>query len=310
MKLSFSEFIVGVMLHGTLRDITLASAAALLAVLLVAHPLLPELGGVRQLVGSFLPWLLVPTLLLAVVAFSMASKVGLVAVVAPLLAWSVLFGPELMERPHGQASADELRVATQNLGAAGTAAELADAAVISVQELTDRNRASVAAALDPHHPHAATVGTIGLWSRYPVNDVERLDLGQGWARALRARIESPVGDVTVYAVHLGSVRFGETESRNRTLRTLTDLVQRDRSDRLLVLGDLNTASTDPQFAPLTETLDDVRTGLGFTWPAEFPLTRPDHILARGFTPVHAAVRRTPGSDHRAATATLTPHVSR
>ncbi|WP_433663055.1 endonuclease/exonuclease/phosphatase family protein [Nocardia sp. CA-128927] len=300
------------MLHGTSKDLTLAASAVLLGGLLVAHRLLPEIGGVRQLIGSFLPWLLVPTLLLAVIALATGSKLGLAAVVAPILAWSILFVPQLVERPHGEPSANALRVATQNLGAGATAAELTDAAVISVQELTDRNRTSVAAALDPQHPHVATVGTIGLWSRYPLDDVERLDLGQGWARALRARIEAPTGDVTVYAVHLGSVRFGETESRNRTLRTLTDLVQSDRSDRLLVLGDLNTASTDPQLATLTQTLQDVRTGLGFTWPAEFPLTRPDHILTRGFTPLDATVRRTTGSDHRAATATLAPipHVSR
>lgn len=308
MNLSSTAFIVAVM--GTPRDITLAAAAALLGGLLVAHRLLPEIGGLRQLVGSFLPWLLVPTLLLAAVALATGSKVGIAAVVAPILAWSVLFVPQLVERPDGPSSTAELRVATQNLGARGTAAELTDAAVISVQELTDRNRPSVAAALDPQHPHVATVGTIGLWSRYPLDDVERLDLGQGWARALRARIESPAGDITVYAVHLGSVRFGETDSRNRTLHTLTDLVQRDPADRLLILGDLNTASTDPELTPLTRTLQDVRSGLGFTWPAQFPLTRPDHILTRGLTPLDATVRHTPGSDHRAATATLAPQVSR
>ncbi|MFI6165310.1 endonuclease/exonuclease/phosphatase family protein [Nocardia sp. NPDC051052] len=291
------------MQHGT-RDITFAAAAVLLGGLLLAPRLLPEFGGIRQLVGSFLPWLLVPALLLAAVALGTGSRIGLAAVVAPILAWSVLFVPQLIERPHGGSSTDALRVATQNLGAHGTAAELTDAAIISVQELTDRNRPSVAAALNPDHPHVATVGTVGLWSRYPLDDVERLDLGQGWARALRARIDTPTGDVTAYAVHLGSVRFGETESRNSTLRTLTDLINRDRSDRLLILGDLNTASTDPELAALTHTLQDVRTGLGFTWPADFPLTRPDHILTRGFTPLDATVRRTPGSDHRAPTATL------
>ncbi|MEU7141105.1 endonuclease/exonuclease/phosphatase family protein [Nocardia sp. NPDC046473] len=300
------------MLHGTFRDVTLAAAAALLGGLLVAHRVLPEIGGIRQVVGSFLPWLIVPTLLLATVALAAGSKIGLVAAAAPILAWSVLFVPQIVEQPYGGSSTGVLRVATQNLGAHGTAAELTDAAIISVQELTDRNRPSVAAALDRDHPYVATVGTIGLWSRYPLDDVERLDLGQGWARALRARIETPTGDITVYAVHLGSVRFGETDSRNRTLRTLTGLVDRDRSDRLLILGDLNTASTDPELTPLTQTCQDVRTGLAFTWPADFPLTRPDHILTRGFTPLDATVRRTTGSDHRAATATLdpTPQVSR
>ncbi|PXX60341.1 vancomycin resistance protein VanJ [Nocardia tenerifensis] len=296
--------------HATPKDLMLAAAAALLAALLLEPRLVPGTAG--QIVGSFLPWLLAPTVLLAAVAVGTGSKIGTAAVVPPIAAWSVLFVPQLVERPDTATTTPAFRVATQNLGTAGTAAELTDAAVISVQELTDRNRPSVAAALDPRHPHVATVGTIGLWSRYPLHDIERLDLGQGWARALRARIELPAGEATVYAVHLGSIRLGETAARDRTLHTLTDLVRRDPSTRLLVLGDLNTASTDPALTPLTQTLHDVRTGLAFTWPAPFPLTNPDHILTRGFTPLDATVRRTPGTDHRAPTATLapTPHPPR
>jgi vancomycin resistance protein VanJ len=39
-------------------------------------------------------------------------------------------------------------------------------------------------------------------------------------------------------------------------------------------------------------------GLGFTWPAVFPLTRPDHVLARGLTPVSDQALAAGGSDHR------------
>ncbi|MFG1792236.1 endonuclease/exonuclease/phosphatase family protein [Nocardia sp. NPDC049149] len=304
------------MLHGTTfrvniaRDTCLVSLAAVLGVLLVANPVLPDLGGVSQLVCSFLPWLLVPTLLLAALALAVRSVVGVAAVCAPLVAWSILFVPQLIDHPHAYATGTELQVTTMNLGANGTADELTDAAIVSVQELTGRNRAAVAAALDPQHPYTATVGTVGLWSRFPLTNIQPLDLGQGWPRALRAQADTPFGDITIYAAHLGSTRLGETASRNRTLRTLTDLVTQDHSPRLLILGDLNTASTDPHLTPLTVHLQEARTGLAFTWPALFPLTRPDHILTRGFTTRTATVLPTHGSDHRAPTATLTPHVSR
>ncbi|WP_167461654.1 endonuclease/exonuclease/phosphatase family protein [Nocardia brasiliensis] len=286
------------------RDLTLASSALTLSALLIARRWLPEI--IAQPVQSFLPWLLAPTLLLAAVALATGSRVGLATVVLPIAAWAVLFVPQLVAAPDGVHSVDEFRVATQNLGTGGPAPELADVAVVAVQELTDRNRRAVTTTLDPDHPYAATVGTVGLWSRYPLTDIQRLDLGQGWARALRARMHTPTATVTVYTVHLGSVRFGDTDSRNRTLRTLSDLVHQDPADRLLVLGDLNTASTDPHLATLTDTLQDARSGFGFTWPSPFPLTRPDHILTRGFTTHAATVLPPTAGDHRATTATLTP----
>ncbi len=310
INLSSAAGTVARMLHETAsqghlaRDVALASSALTLGALLVARRWLPEL--IAQPVQSFLPWLLAPTLLVAAVALATGSRVGLLAVVLPIVTWAVLFVPQLVAGPGSETDTGEFRVATQNLGTGGPAPALADVPVVAVQELTDRNRPAVTTTLDPAHPYAATVGTVGLWSRYPLTDIQRLDLGQGWARALRARMHTPTGEVTVYAVHLGSVRFGDTDSRNRTLRTLSDLVHQDPADRLLILGDLNTASTDPHLSTLTDTLHDARSGFGFTWPSAFPLTRPDHILTRGFTTRAATVLPPTAGDHRATTATLTP----
>jgi len=83
---------------------------------------------------------------------------------------------------------------------------------------------------------------------------------------------------------------------------LAALVQADPASRVLVVGDLNTATTDPALTPLTARMADSREqvagGFGFTWPAQFPLTRPDHVLARGLTPVSDQVLAAGGSDHR------------
>jgi vancomycin resistance protein VanJ len=119
-------------------------------------------------------------------------------------------------------------------------------------------------------------------------------------------VAAPEGDLAVYVVHLGSARAGHTATRDETVAALAATVRADPADRLVVLGDLNTATTDRVFDPLTRLLGDAQAaagqGFGFTWPAELPVTRPDHVLYRGLTPTTAGVVRTPDSDHRAVTA--------
>jgi vancomycin resistance protein VanJ len=104
-------------------------------------------------------------------------------------------------------------------------------------------------------------------------------------------------------VHLPSVRPGDTAARDRAVAELAGLVAADPAGRVLVMGDLNTAGTDPVFGRLTGGLADsreaVRGGFGFTWPAQFPLTRPDHVLSRGVGTLSDQVLAGGGSDHRA-----------
>ncbi|WP_344420748.1 endonuclease/exonuclease/phosphatase family protein [Amycolatopsis minnesotensis] len=283
-------------------DLLVTAVAVLLAGALAGHGLLPEGSGISQLVESFLPWLAVPVVLLAVVAGLLRSRIGLCAALLPALVCAVLVVPDLVVLPEG--GTGELRVATQNLGAGGNAAELTGNDLVSLQEVTDRNRTAVARTLRPKLRYHVDVGTVGLWSRYPVSAPDRLDLGQGWPRALRATVHLPDGPATVYAAHLASVRFGDVERRNRTLTELTELITSDRSPRLILLGDLNTASTDRALRPMLDSVREARSGPGFTWPSAFPLTRPDHILIRGFRTAAASVRATTGSDHLAAIAAL------
>jgi vancomycin resistance protein VanJ len=122
-------------------------------------------------------------------------------------------------------------------------------------------------------------------------------------------VHHPDGDIAVYTVHLPSVRPGETAQRDEAVAELAALVRADQAGRVLVLGDLNTASTDSALNPLTDLLADSRAtvggGFGFTWPATFPITRPDHVLARGLTPVSDQVMAAGGSDHRLVLVGLT-----
>ena len=136
-----------------------------------------------------------------------------------------------------------------------------------------------------------------------MDEPQELQLGMSWARAFRVVVHHPAGDIAVYAVHLPSVRPGDTAARDAAVNELAALVAADPVGRVLVMGDLNTAGTDPTLSALTAELADsretVKGGFGFTWPASFPLTRPDHVLGRGLTPVSDQVLLSGGSDHRA-----------
>ncbi len=269
---------------------------------------IPSADGVGAAWTSFLPWTAVLLALLGVIALVRRAWWGLSAVVIAAMVWSGVFVPQLIAAPVAAGPAD-LLVATQNIGAdnadpsaAAQALTASNAGLVAVQEI-DASGASATAVLDARYPYRASSTTVGLWSSWPMDEAEPLELGLGWARALRVLVHHPSGDIAVYAVHLPSVRPGYTATRDQALAELTAIVQSDSASRVLVMGDLNTATTDPALTALTDELADsretVRGGFGFTWPAQFPMTRPDHVLGRGVTAVSDQVLDGGGSDHRA-----------
>ncbi|MEV0055262.1 endonuclease/exonuclease/phosphatase family protein [Saccharopolyspora shandongensis] len=294
------------------RDVVVLAAAGVLALLIAGHTLIPDVAGVGTLLDSGAPWLGLAIPLLLVAGLGLRARTT-VAILAPVLAWCVLFGVNLL--PHASAANGDLRIVSQNLYAnnddpASTAADLAatGADVIGVQELTARARTALQTALGDDHPHHATLGTVGIWSRYPIDDVEPVDLGLDWTRAMRAQVHTPHGRIEVYLVHLPSLRPDSINQRNRALSHLADALRADDSPRTIVMGDFNTATDDramrllpPKIRPVQQ---DTDSGFGFTWPTRFPLVRLDHILQRGLRPTSTEVIRTHGSDHRAVLADL------
>jgi vancomycin resistance protein VanJ len=278
--------------------------------LLAGHRLLPDLGGVTPVVESVLPWFGVAVILLFAAAVCTMSWQVVAATFVPAVVWGMMFGPELLRAAPGGPS--DLAVATLNVGASN--ADPARAArtiavgrdLVALEEITRVGK--ISAGLSGRYPHRFTVGTVGLWSRFPISRAKRIDVGIGWPRALRAVVAAPKGPVTVYVMHLASARPGQTVERDQTLAAAERLIQQDGSPRLLLLGDLNTATTDRRrfglVPPLSDAQEEAGGGFGFTWPSAFPITRPDHILYRGLTATSAGVERAPGSDHRAAVASL------
>lgn len=291
---------------------TVAIVATVTALVIVGHRLVPDVRGVGSLVDSAAPWLGLAVPVLALGALLTRSKFAAIAVVLPLLAWLIAFGSAWL--PSGGGTPD-LRVANQNVDAdnanpAATIRNLAatHADVIGLEEVTGSSAPVIATTLSDAYPYHALESTVQLWSRYPISDFSGVDLGLSWTRALRAEIATPKGAVTVYVVHLASARAGQTATRDSTMDALVDRIRTDSSPRIVMLGDLNTASTDRVLAPLAQLLRDTQAaagrGLGFTWPSSFPLVRPDHIMTRGMTATQSSVVDTSGSDHRAITAGL------
>ncbi|GAA0413769.1 teicoplanin resistance protein VanJ [Acrocarpospora corrugata] len=284
--------------------------ATVLAAVLAGHRLLPDLGGFTPVLESVLPWIGLGVPLLLAAALASRSRPAIIAALVPGVVWGVLFGPSLLRGSPGGPS--DLSVATLNVGVAndlsGTAVQTLSEGrdLVALQELTPGGPA--AKELNDRYPHHYQVGTVGLWSRFPLEGPRKVDVGLGWARALRAVVQTPKGEVTVYVMHLASARPGETEFRDETLEEAGKLIAKDTSKRLLLLGDLNTATDDRHredlVPPLSDAQQEAGQGFGFTWPSGFPITRPDHILFRGMTATSATVEEAAGSDHRAAAATL------
>jgi vancomycin resistance protein VanJ len=272
-------------------------------------------AGHRQVPGlgvnlgreSCLPWAgaVVPAVLLAA-ALRRAPAPACAAVLLAAV-WAVVFGPLFTvdgSAPGGGSDRDP--------GATARALLAARPDLIALEEVTDASLPAYHGVLDPELPHHVRTGTVALWSRYPVNDSQRLMIDPGWNRSLRAEVQGPGGPLAVYVAHLASVRLTATGfatgHRDRNIAALGRSLDQEPLERVLLLGDLNAATGDHALGPLTHRLssaqDTAGGGFGFTWPAAFPVARIDHIMSRGL-PAEAAwtLPATP-SDHRPAAARL------
>ncbi|MGP5717407.1 endonuclease/exonuclease/phosphatase family protein [Brachybacterium tyrofermentans] len=287
--------------------------AVVLAAVLVALIVCGWIPGVVGTIGAvLLPWLAIPLVLALVVAVWTARR-SIAVLLVPMLLWVTAMVPALPGFD-STAQGDPMVVVAQNVRAeSGTAADSARAAVdegagvIALTELDADSRAAAQSVLDADYPYRYEVGTEGIWSRYPLGAGEPLSLGLGWKRAARVTVQAPAGDVSLYLVHAASVRLGKQEGRDEMLSQVADVIAADRSERVLVVGDFNAASTDPALRPLRAAADWVRpTGIspGFTWPASTPVARIDHVFARGLDITSSTSFRAGSSDHLATRTVL------
>lgn len=296
----------------TVRRIAIASV--LLALTLLGHRLVPgELGFLLETALMFLGLGVAPLLVWALVR---RSRRGALSVMLPALAWALLFGPAWVPLAWTAPapSTASLTVGTQNISvdaatATTSAADLAAAGadVIGLQELTKESRLAVTADLASSHPYVEAANSVGLWSRFPIENARGLDLGLGWERAVAARVVTPAGPVSVYVVHAASARAGAHGERDRMLAALAEEVRADPSERVVVMGDLNTVSTDRALSGLTDQLAEPNLtsgGPALTWPVTLPLLGLDHVLGRGVEFTDRRSVRAGAGDHLATVASM------
>ncbi|WP_327188602.1 endonuclease/exonuclease/phosphatase family protein [Streptomyces xinghaiensis] len=290
----------------------LAVPAVLTAVLLAFHRLVPNTPGhLGSLLESFLPWSGLVIAVLLGLALLRRSAVALLSLLLPVAAWTYLFGGLLL--PGDEPGAHNLvvvqhNVSDENTDPAGTARTLADAEpdVIALEELLPAALPVYERTLAPHYPYHAVVGTVGLWSRHPLTDVEELDIKpagitEPWSRGLRAAVRTPHREVAVYVAHLPSVRLHAaglaSSRRDESADLLGKAVAAEELGTVILLGDLNSTVDDRGLAPLTSQMNVPARGFAFSFPAAFPVARIDQIMARSATVGPIRTLPTTGSDH-------------
>ncbi|MEI5526002.1 endonuclease/exonuclease/phosphatase family protein [Streptomyces brasiliscabiei] len=298
----------------------LAAVAVLTAGLLSFPQVVPNsVGRAGSLLEAFLPWLGLVAVALFGLGLLHRSAVALLALLLPVAAWTYTFGVLLL--PGAKPGPRDLvvvqhNVSDENTDPAGTARALADAGpdLIALQELVPEALPAYEETLAPDYPHHAVRGTVGLWSKHPLTEARLLDIkprgiAEEWSRGLRAVVRTPHGDIAAYVAHLPSVRVGPgglaSQRRDESAGLLGRALAAERRNPVILLGDLNGTVDDRGLTPLTSRLNVAERGFAFSYPAGFPLTRIDQVMARSATVTGIRALPATGSDHLPVAATVT-----
>jgi len=182
--------------------------------------------------------------------------------------------------------------------------------ILILSEITRRWREQLRE-LEGRYPYVAirtreSPWGIALYSKYPLREIEDLDLGDDRSSHLRVQVELPGGLAEVYAVHLTSPpRSSRARQRNTQLQLLARrIADADPALPKIVAGDFNSTPFSPYFQDLLRDsgLRDGRRpfGLQVTWPMwPVPLWIPiDHCLfSRNVVVAGVTTGPSTGSDH-------------
>lgn len=293
------------------RGRLLALGSLVAAVLLVAHDVVPNRwGNLGSLVQSFLPWLGLAVPLGILAALLRRSALAILAVLLPLAAWIWVFLPQVrpVDPQSGDLTVVQHNASDTNTDVAGTAEVLlaAEPDVVTLTEVSDTVAEQYTQEFGEMLPHHETQGTVGVWSRFPLEGATAVDIrpegiDASWDRCVRVVIQREGGAVALFVAHLPSVRLGsggfETELRNASALALADAVDAEENETVVVAGDLNAVLADSAIAPLTNLVTAPTTGFQFTYPESFPVAQIDHVLARGATVTEVRTLPRTASDH-------------
>ena len=292
-------------------------AVALLAGVVLVRGLGWQAGPLVPVV-ALLPWFAVLGLVAVVPALVARAWLLLgtaLALLAVLVAWQlplyVADGPA-QGSPVMKVASVNMTLGRADPGAVVDLVREQGVDVLSVQELTPTAATALeAAGLDELLPHrdvrpSPGASGSGLWSRYPMTSSSRLD---GFMTAfITAQVTTPVGPMTVFAVHPdapGQVVHDRWAGDLARLRDVLDAAP----GPVLVAGDFNSTRDHVQFRDIEalgylDAADQAGAGFLPTFPQGrglWPLVAIDHVMVRG-TPLQAtdvATDAIPGADHLA-----------
>jgi endonuclease/exonuclease/phosphatase (EEP) superfamily protein YafD len=316
------------------------AATDLHALGVVLYLLLRAISGDRlwpvALVGTFLPWVLLPGVLLlpATLLLRRWRRAALAAVPVIALLWLFggLFLPRLEPAPAcagGDQGCRALRVMSYNVasGLAGPQQLVevvrgSDADIVVLLELVQSQADALDRALAQEYPYRVfypqVVNGKGLLSRYPIREVEGPFRIQTAMTHLRAVVEVDGQLLTVIAAHppRPNLRFPQgyvyDPGAPADFAALAELAT--AGGPAILLGDFNTTDQSDNYRLLVDAglRDAFRTagqGFGMTFPATFtplPLVRIDFIWTTAdFAALRAWVGPDAGSDHFPVLADLT-----
>lgn len=287
------------------------------ALLIAFHTRIPDIAGIGLVLDNAAPWFGLAVPLLLVLAMASRSRTSMAVLLVPMLTWLFVFTPSIV--PLAWTAPDEstqtLTLASHNVkagtgGAEESALELSanQSDVITLQELDAGSAQRVTDALETAYPHHVVVGTVGVWSKYPLTNSRALDLGLGWKRALSTQVVTEHGTIRLYAIHAASARPNDHVDRDEMLGQLATVVRADPHKNIVAIGDFNATSTDRAFKGISAVLDEPNQDagfFGFTWPQKpFPMMRLDHVLVRGLDVVSNTDLPAGRSDHLAIKTTV------
>lgn len=182
--------------------------------------------------------------------------------------------------------------------------------VVVLQEFTEAWRANVEA-LGARYPYSKLVPRPGgsgmaLFSRYPLEAAEVLQLDASTHPAVLARLDVEGTTLTVLSMHPPTpVRADKFANRNEQFARAAALMRGAEGPKLLV-GDLNTTMWSPFFADLVESsgMRDARLGFGLrpSWPVPLPaplqIPIDQCLVGEGVAVDGLRTGRRTGSDHR------------
>ena len=297
-----------------------SAVAVGLAVFAVASVALPLGIGPLGFVVVFEEQLLLgATLLLVPLAIATRARHVTLALVVSGLVFGGLFGSEWASLPGSAAGRDDLTVLSWNLEyGARTPSEAvgqlqgADADLIALVELEPPISAAIEAdpTLTARYPYRLMVPRdlawgVGLMSRYPIGEPVSIYP----PACLEVLVATPRGPVRVIVGHPrhasvhGVLRVPlvyDSAPRDVRIDTIRGLIDQSLAsgERLLVLGDFNTTSSEPEYRVLTEGLRDTQTevgeGPGWTW-------RPDQLTWLPFGLIRIDLQLSSGAIRPSAT---------